>query len=260
MATQTQKYNKLAGKRVVIIGGTSGIGYAVAEACIESSFSHVTVSSSSASRVQTAISNLQKSYPSTSCTISGHTCDLSTPDLETSIEALFSKTGNVDHIVFTAGDKLAIYPIEEINYERILKAGQVRFVAPLLVAKVGKKYLNAGPESSIVLTTGAGAERPYANWSIVTPYLSGLYGMTRALAIDLKPVRVNLVSPGAVDTELWKDFSAEEKEKFFKEVGEKVPTGRIGRPEDVAEAYLWLMKDSNTTGVVASTTAGNLLV
>lgn len=151
-------------------------------------------------------------------------------------------------------------PVKDFTYEKIIQAGQIRFVAPLLVAKVGSKYLNAGPESSIVLTTGSVSEKPNPNWSVVAAYAAGLHGMTRNLALDLKPIRVNLVSPGAVDTELWKDFTAEQKEGFFKSISAKVPTGRIGRPEDVAEAYLWLMKDSNVTGFVASTNSGTLLV
>lgn len=258
MSTQ-QKYNKLAGKHVLIIGGSSGIGYAVAEACIESS-AQVTISSSSPERVKSSISSLQSSYPSTKSKISGYSCDLSKPTLEEEIEALFSKTGQVDHIVFTAGDPLATIPLSQATYESIIRAGQVRFFAPLLVAKVGKKYLNARPESSIVLTTGSVAERPHKDWSIVASYASGLHGMTRNLAMDLSPVRVNLVSPGVVDTELWKHMSAEQKQNMFKSVGERVLTGRVGRPEDVAECYLWLMKDSNVTGVVASSDSGSKLV
>ncbi|KAH6705148.1 hypothetical protein BKA61DRAFT_493110 [Leptodontidium sp. MPI-SDFR-AT-0119] len=253
----TQKYNKLAGKHVLIIGGTSGIGYAVAEASIESG-ALVTISSSSSTRVTFSIASLKISYPS--ATVSGYACDLSTPSLETDIEALFEKTGKVDHIVYTAGDKLAQMPIDEITLEKIVKAGQIRFFAPLLVAKVGKKWLTPGPASSIVLTTGTVAERPVPNWSVVASYAAGLHGMTRNLALDLKPIRVNLVSPGAIDTELWRDFSEEQKQGMFKNIGKKVLTGHVGRPEEIAEAYLWLMKDSNVTGFVASSDAGSTLV
>ncbi len=149
--------------------------------------------------------------------------------MEQDLERLFKQTGKIDHIVFTAGDKLATVSIHESTYESILRAGQVRFFAPLLVAKVGSKYLSPGPESSIVLTTGAVAEHPIPNWSVVASYAAGLHGMTRNLALDLKPVRVNLVSPGAIDTELWKDMSAEQKEGMFKSIAGKVPTGRVGR-------------------------------
>jgi NAD(P)-dependent dehydrogenase (short-subunit alcohol dehydrogenase family) len=129
--------------------------------------------------------------------------------VEQDLEALFKQTGKVDHIVFTAGDKLATVSIHNSTYESILRAGQVRFFAPLLVAKVGSKYLNPGPESSIVLTTGAVAEHPLPNWTVVASYAAGLHGMTRNLALDLKPIRVNLVSPGAFDTEEGYDGRAE---------------------------------------------------
>lgn len=61
------------------------------------------------------------------------------------IEILFEKTGKLDHIVFTAGDKPAVFPVEDFTLENIYNAGQVRFVAPLLVAKVGSKFLTPGP-------------------------------------------------------------------------------------------------------------------
>ena len=83
--------------------------------------------------------------------------------------------------------------------------------------------------------------------------------MARNLAIDLKPVRVNLVQPGAVDTPLWR-MSDEEKERTFGGVRAKAPTGRVAGPEDVAEAYLWLMKDWNVTGTVAASDSGSKLV
>lgn len=184
---------------IQIILTHSGIGYSVAEASIESGAS-VTVSSSNKDRVASTIQKLKDTYPNAQVT--GYACDLSKPTVETDLETLFKSTGKVDHIVFTAGDALAQLPISSITYEGILKAGQIRFFAPLLTAKVGSKYLNEGPTSSIILTTGGVAEKPIPNWSVVASYASGLHGMVRNLAIDLKPVRVNLVSPGAVDTEL----------------------------------------------------------
>jgi NAD(P)-dependent dehydrogenase (short-subunit alcohol dehydrogenase family) len=120
-------------------------------------------------------------------------------------------------------------PIPEITYEKIIAAGQVRFVAPLLIAKVGSTYLNKCPESSIVFSTGSVADRPIPDWTVVASYASGLHGMTRNLAVDLKPIRVNMVSPRPVDTELWKDFSEADKQAFFKSVEEKVPTGHMAK-------------------------------
>ena len=83
--------------------------------------------------------------------------------------------------------------------------------------------------------------------------------MVRNLALDLKPIRVNGVSPGVVDTELWK-MSAEEKEKLMKQMAEKMTTGRPGQPEDVAEAYLMLMKDGNVAGSMVRSDGGHMLM
>lgn len=84
--------------------------------------------------------------------------------------------------------------------------------------------------------------------------------MTRNLALDLKPIRVNLVSPGAVDTELWNGFSKEQKEGMFRGIEKSVLTGRVGRAEDVAEQYLCLLRDENVTGSVVHSDSGHALI
>ncbi|KAH7356984.1 hypothetical protein BKA65DRAFT_580218 [Rhexocercosporidium sp. MPI-PUGE-AT-0058] len=252
----TQKYNKLARKHVLIFGGTSGLGYAVAEASIESN-ACVTISSSSSWRIQNTITSLKETYPSAEVT--GYPCDLSKATLEADLETLFQQVGKVDRIIFTAGESLKVIPLNEATLESIMKAGQVRFFAPLLVAKVGSKYLEKSTASSIVLTTGSVAQKPIPGWSILSSYKAGLQGMTRGLAIDLKPIRVNVVSPGPVDSELW-DFMGEGEKAFLDGMAENFPTGHVGRPEELAEAYLWLMKDSNVTGFVAYSDSGLKLV
>ncbi|TVY83966.1 Short-chain dehydrogenase/reductase ATR9 [Lachnellula suecica] len=253
----SQKYNKLAGKHILIIGGTSGIGYAVAEASIESN-ARVTISSSSAARVESSIASIKKAY--SSADVKGYTCDLSKSTVESDLEALFKQTGNVDHIVFTAGDAPAIMALKDVSYDSIIAAGQIRFTAALLAAKVGAKHLNKGPDSSIVFTSGTIAERPTPNWTTIASYAAALLGMTRNLAIDLAPIRVNLVMPGSTDTELWNGLPDEHKQAIFKSIAGKVPTGHVGKPEEVAEAYLWLMKDSNVTGFVARSDSGANIV
>jgi len=162
--------------------------------------------------------------------------------------------------VYTAGDRLATTSLQKSTLESITKAGHIRFFAPLLVAKVGSRYLSTGPEASIVFTTGSVAENPIPNWSVVASYAAGLHGMTRNLALDLKPIRVNLVSPGLLDTELWRDMSKEARDGMYTALAGKYPTGRVGKPEDVAEAYLWLMKDWNVTGTVVASDSGSKLV
>jgi NAD(P)-dependent dehydrogenase (short-subunit alcohol dehydrogenase family) len=84
--------------------------------------------------------------------------------------------------------------------------------------------------------------------------------MTRNLAPNLKPIRVNLVSPGPVDPELWGQMPAAVEEKLFEEREATLPTGRAGRVENVAKAFIYAMNDQNSAGSMIITNAGHLLV
>ena len=255
-----KKYTgKLTTKRILIIGGSSGIGFAVAEACLEHGAT-VIISSSQASRVESSIERLLKSYPSAKGRISGHPCDLSSPDLEQNVKNLFEKAGGkLDHIVYTAGDTLATGKLQDVTLESIQKAGMVRFFGALLVGKHAASHMNPGPVSSITYTTGSVSERPSSDWAAVASYAAGLHGMTRNLALDLAPIRVNLVSPGLIKTELWDSLPAERYQQIEKTATETLPTGRVAGPESVAQAYLYFMQDENCTGSVVSSNGGLLL-
>lgn len=253
MSAITPYKDKLAGKSILIIGGTSGIGLGVASLCLAHN-AKVTISSSTDKKLSNALGRLKAAYPTAH--VVGYTCDLRASAVEQSVKALFEKTGKLDHIVHTAGDPLAMCKLSDVTVESIQKAGEIRFVSPLIVAKYAQRYLNGGPESSLTLTSGSVADRPNADWSVVASYAAGLYGMVRNLALDMKPLRVNLVSPGAVDTELWDGMSAEKKKALFDAIMARALTGAVGQPEDVAEAYLYAMKDRNVTGDIIRTNSG----
>jgi NAD(P)-dependent dehydrogenase (short-subunit alcohol dehydrogenase family) len=256
-----QKYtNKLRDAKILIIGGTSGIGYAVAEASIEHGAS-VIISSSSQSRISSKVAQLQAAYPSRASVIQGHVCDLGDINtIDANVAQLFETVGMIDHIVFTAGDSGgAITPLKDITGASFQKMGTVRFVGPMVVAKQALTHLSPGPRSSFTFTTGSSAEKAPLGWAIPVSYGGGLISMARGLAVDMKPIRVNIVSPGAVDTEIWK-MDEKVKKKFFEGIAAKLPTGRIGRVEDVAEAYLYVMKDENLTGSLISSNGGGLLI
>jgi NAD(P)-dependent dehydrogenase (short-subunit alcohol dehydrogenase family) len=257
MAAITPYTDKLSGKSILVIGGTSGIGISVASLCLAHN-AKVIISSSTDKKLSNALERLKTAYPKAD--ISGYLCDLRASAVESSVKALFEKVGKVDHVVHTAGDSLAMTKLSEITVEKIQKAGEVRFVSVLIVAKYAAQYLKSGSASSLTLTSGIVAERPLAGWSIVSSYAGALYSTMRNLALDMKPVRVNLVVPGAVDTELWDSFSKSEKETFWESVKARVPTGQMGQPHDVAEAYLYVMRDQNVTGVTVKTDSGDTIV
>jgi NAD(P)-dependent dehydrogenase (short-subunit alcohol dehydrogenase family) len=248
----------LSGQSVVIIGGSSGIGLGVAKLALKEGV-RVAIFSSSPTRVATAVDDLRKEFPSAQ--ITGHDCNLKTEDVEARLEKLFTEVvaanggTSLDHIIFTAGDPLAMKTLKEIDINFIREAGQVRFVAPLLVAKLAPRFLKNSYTSSLILTTGSVSQKPLADWSVVASYASGLHAMTRNLALDLKPVRVNLVSPGPVDTELW----GPNRETIVAQFSKTAFMGKIGTAEEVAESYIYLMKDTNATGSMISTNGGGLL-
>lgn len=261
MTDQTKYTSKLTGKHVLIIGGSSGIGYGVAEASLEHG-ARVTISSSNPTRLSAAAARLRAAYPSASDRIATAVCDLGTEaTLEANLAGLFAAAAanGLDHVVYTAGDALAMSSLQDATLASIKQAGTVRFFASLLAAREAAKYLPRSADASFTLTSGVLAERPLPGRSVAGSYAAGHFSMTRGLALDLKPVRVNCVAPGAVDTELWRTL-VEDKEKLFEGLRAGLPVGRVGRVEDVAEAYLYLMKDGFVTGSVVSTNGGALLV
>jgi NAD(P)-dependent dehydrogenase (short-subunit alcohol dehydrogenase family) len=251
------KYNKLAGKSILILGGSSGIGLGIAEASLESGAS-VTISSSSAQKIEAAVESLKSLYPNGS--IQGFTCDLSKPTAEAEIEALFHKIGVMNHVVYTAADSLSLTMLQDIQPELIHRAIHMRMTIPFLVAKVSARNLAKSPESSIVITSGTAAYQSPPGWSIVSFLAAGLQGMVRALALEIGPVRFNAVQPGFVDTGLWDGMPPAQKAELVRGLESKMPVGRAGQVEDVVEAYMWLLRDRNATGTVASSDSGQFVV
>lgn len=263
MASSTPKYSsKLHNTRVLVLGGTSGMGFCVAEAALEHG-AQVCISGSKPAKLDRAVSRLQVAYPDQASKVSGHVCDLSqAQELESNLDALLkvaAADAKLDHIVFTAGDALKIVPVAEATVETIQKSGNIRFLGPLLLAKLAPKYLSPGPQSSITLTGGTMSHRPTKGWTVIAAWGSGIEGITRGLAVDLAPVRVNMVSPGAVHIELFDDIPTDRLEGVLQGFKDGALIGKVGTPENLAEAYLYFMKDHFATGSILQSDGGRLL-
>ncbi|KAI2634961.1 NAD(P)-binding protein [Hypomontagnella submonticulosa] len=258
------KFNKLAGKHVLVIGGSKGIGLGVVEASLDAG-ARVTLSGSAAKSTDAALAQVKASYPTGP--VIGIPCDLSKDSVEQDLEALFTQAKaaqgqDIDHVVVTAGDPLVVMPVPEITLEKIRRAARLRFEVPVLIGKVAFKHLRKTRDCSLTITTGGIADQPAPGWSVVAFTGAGLTGLARGLALDMKPIRVNAVEPGAVDTPLWTSMGLSEEQKAaeMKKWGEKLPTGQVGQVEDVAEAYVYLMKDGNCTGEILKTRGGAHLI
>jgi NAD(P)-dependent dehydrogenase (short-subunit alcohol dehydrogenase family) len=239
----------LDGKRIVIIGGTSGIGLAVAQGAIADGAA-VVVGSSQVANVETATRALGNRA-------SGHAINVKDED---SVAAFFGDTGAFDHLVFTAGDWGGRGPrvMTETDLAKAADLYAVRHWGALATIKHGLPKMREG--GSITLTNGMVAHRPRKGGALSTGMAGGIEHLTRGLAFDLAPIRVNCVCPGAIRTDVWNSIPAETREETLKRMTERLPIARIGEPNEVAEAYLYLMKAGYTTGQVLQVDGGGSLV
>jgi NAD(P)-dependent dehydrogenase (short-subunit alcohol dehydrogenase family) len=242
-----EQRNGLHNKRVVILGGSSGIGLAVAEQAA-SQGAKLVIASSNAERVQKGIESLGGNAQ-------GHTLDLSD---EQAVETLFAKLGAFDHLVFTAGDSLHLHDLATTDLKQARRAFELRYWAALAAVKYGSKNIRKG--GSVVLTTGVAGQRPQKGWVVAASVCGTIEAMTRGLAVELAPIRVNAVSPGVVRTNLWQNMSAAEREQLYESVGNSLPVGRVGEPHDIAQAFVFLMQEGFCTGQILVVDGGTVLV
>ena len=242
-----QKANGFEGKRVVILGGSSGIGLAVAQQAASQGASVVIVSSS-AERVQKAVESLGGAAQ-------GQVIDVSD---ERAVAAFFSELGEFDHLVFSAGDSLRLNDLADTDLQQARHAFELRYWSALAAVKYGSPHIRKG--GSIVLTTGIAGQRPRKGWVLAASVCGTIEALTRALAVELAPIRVNAVSPGLVRTNLWQNMDAVEREQLFESVGNRLPVGRVGEAEDIAQAYLFLMQEGFSTGQTVVIDGGTVLV
>lgn len=282
-STATKYISKLHNRRVLVVGGTSGIGFCVASATLEHGAARVCISGSKPAKLEHALARLKTTYPDKSARIFGSVCDLSQPQhLEARVQQLLADAatagegekvdgkgesdvadGNdnskIDHIAFTAGDGVKITPIAKITVEEVLRLGNVRFLGALMLAKHAPRYMAPGPRSSITLTGGTMTHKPKKDWTLIAGWGGAMEGIACGLAVDLAPIRVNLVSPGAVHTELFDDIPKERLEVVLQGFRADSLIDRVGTPEDLAEAYLYTMKDEFATGSIVQSDGGRLV-
>jgi NAD(P)-dependent dehydrogenase (short-subunit alcohol dehydrogenase family) len=239
--------NGLQDKRVVVLGGSSGIGLAVAQLA-GAQGAKVVIASSSAERVQKAVESIGRE-------VQGHAVDVSD---ERAIAAFFSKLGSFDHLVFTAGDSLHLHDLASTDLQQARHAFELRYWAALAAVKYGSPHIRQG--GSVVLTTGIAGQRPRKGWVIAASVCGTIEALARALAVELAPIRVNAVSPGMVRTNLWQNMGAKEREALFESVGKSLPVGRVGEASDIAQAYLFLMQEGFGTGQTIVVDGGAVLV
>jgi len=208
----------LQDKRVVVLGGTSGIGLATAQLAADQGATLI-VASSNPESVKRALNALP---------------------------------------AFTQGEALTLLEVASMDLARARKAFELRYFGALGAVSSALPLLRPG--GSIVLTTGAAADRPGAGWSVSASICGAMDSLVRALAVELAPLRVNAVKPGIVRSPLWSDQSPEDEQALYDETAKHLPVGRVGEVTDVAAAYVYLMNQGYATGTIVSVDGGHVLV
>jgi NAD(P)-dependent dehydrogenase (short-subunit alcohol dehydrogenase family) len=185
----------------------------------------------------------------------GYATDLSD---EKSVEALFKTMRPIYHLVFTAGDSVWQRQISDTELTDARDFFGVRFWGAFLAVKHGSKLIQRG--GSIVLTSSTVPRRPPVGFAIGASISAAVEALARALAVELAPLRVNVVAPGIVRTPIWDRLPLREREAFFATRGAFMPAGKVGEPAEIAEAYLFLMRGTFTTGQTVIVDGGMLLV
>jgi len=244
MDTVTQS---LAGNQVMILGGSSGLGLATAKAAASAGASVIIVSGN-----QQNIDKALKELPAGS---KGYAIDLRN---EENIKAFFAQSGEFDHLVYTAGENLRLIPINDMDINNAKEFFTLRFWSALAAIKYGAPKIRKG--GSIGLTSGIASQRPGAGWSLGASICGAMEAFGRAMAVELAPIRVNVVMPGVIKTNLWNSMSEADRNNLYNGVGNSLLVKRVGEAEEIAQTFIFLMKNQFTTGQSFIIDGGTVLV
>lgn len=236
--------NTFENKTVVVIGGSSGMGLAVAKESARSG-ARVVIASRSQDKLNAAATQIGGDV---------HWQVVDTTD-ESSVSDLFERLGAVDHLVIP-GSSVKTGTLREMPLADGLFTMQSKFWGPYLCAK----YARINPEGSITFFSGILSRRPGQNDAVLASVNAAVEAMGRALAKDLAPVRVNVISPGmTAGTSAYLKMPETAREGMFTAIAERLLVGRVGRPKDIADAALMLMTNGFITGIVLDVDGGGLI-
>jgi NAD(P)-dependent dehydrogenase (short-subunit alcohol dehydrogenase family) len=235
---------KLDGTKVVVIGGASGVGFAVAAAAIEAG-AEVVVGSSQAPRIEAAAGKLGRGA-------TGRIVDVRD---EASVAAFFDAAGPFEHLVYTAGDWGHMFGrTRDLDVEAGKARLEVRVWGAARAAKYAIRRIAEG--GSITLTGGMLAHRPMRGTPLTTASAHTTEGLAMGLARDLAPIRVNAVCLGLILSEQVRTMG----EAAIAGFTANLPLPRAGTVEEAAEAYLYLMRATYVTGQIVRVDGGGSLV
>ncbi|QGN32611.1 SDR family oxidoreductase [Microlunatus sp. Gsoil 973] len=233
--------------KIVVLGGTSGIGLAVARQAAQLGASVIIASRNPAS-VERALAELPAG-------VTGSAVDATSA---IDVADFLDGVGRFDHFAYTAADPLVGRPLTDLRIDEAQAFFGLRFFHTLDAVRQVVPHLRAA--GSITLTSGTAAFKGGAGWTLGAAVCGAMNSAVRSLAAELAPVRVNAVAPGVLRSPLWSAMGEDERERMYAATGAAVPLNRVAEPEDAAKAYLAFMDQDYVTGTIAVVDGGTLVV
>lgn len=241
--------SSLRGQKVVVVGGSSGIGLGVAAAALEQG-AQVVIAGRSDVKLRKALGTLGADRG-----VLGVSADMTR---ESEVARLFDSLGAFDHLVSTAGTAPPNDPIGSTSLDVARAFIDNKLLGAIALAKHAVKRLRPG--GSMTFTSGINKDKPPVPGGAVVSAIAGSFGyLAHALALELAPTRVNVVSPGWVDTPMWDEIVGAAKAGYFEAMAPRLPARKIASAADVARAYVYLMESEFTTGEVLHVDGGQRL-
>jgi len=226
---------------VVVIGGSSGIGLATARMAKEAG-ANVVIGGRDPQRLEGA----QKELGGDTQTFALDVAD------ESAVKNLFDSLDAVDHVADLAGTH-AMGSIVDTDTATLRPPVENRLWGPLYVCKYAKPKMTSG---SITFCTGAAVARPRPGGAIVAAAAGGSEVLARAMALELAPVRVNVVRPGLVDTPMFDRMVGDRRDEVIASQTKRIPLRRVAQPEEIAHAFIFFMTNEYVTGATLTVDGG----
>jgi NAD(P)-dependent dehydrogenase (short-subunit alcohol dehydrogenase family) len=226
--------------RYVVIGGTSGIGLASVAAARAAGHSVIAVGRDASKFARTA-------------ELGASTAQLDACDLDAA-RAFFDRCGAFDHRVICASGGAGAGHFSDLNLADLRKGFEGKFWPQVNCAQAALKTIASQGSITFVGAISSRAMQP--GTAGLAAINAALEAMVPVLASELRPIRVNAVVPGVVDTPWWSRMPTEAKNKLFEDLAKKVPVGRVGTPEDLAAAIMFVTTNSFVTGAIIDCDGG----
>jgi NAD(P)-dependent dehydrogenase (short-subunit alcohol dehydrogenase family) len=233
-------------QKIIIIGASQGIGYSTAK-LLASQDNELVVTSKTKEKIEAAALDIgSKATPKV----------LDFTD-ESAVQKFFQEIGTFDHLLLIGAGLPAWGELEHIETEALRNAFNTKFFGYFFCIKHAKPFLRNN--GSILMITGGAARKAIKGTSGLAAVNGALLAMGKTLALELAPIRVNIISSGVVDTPAYDWMGQEQKQSFLQQRGKQIPVGRVGQPEEIAHAIEAVLDNQFITGSIIDVDGGGSL-